>query len=101
MLRIVWIWLFVGFLGHATGAFAAIQVDACTECCPDDGPDEQHCPPTCTDCVCSIPTAIEVPSISVVRPRWRVVEVTPEDPPAFALTPPPSPDPRELLHVPR
>ena len=107
MLRFVWFILFLGFLGHATGASAAIQAGAPTGRCTNENSGQQcpcsdeHCPPNCADCVCCVPLAIEVPRVPMAEPTWRVVEAPPELPPSFVPEFLPSPEPRELLHVPR
>ncbi|MCK6575130.1 hypothetical protein L6V77_29015 [Myxococcota bacterium] len=101
MRRLLWLVLFFGFLGHATGVFAAAQSDECAESCPDDGP-EKHCPPTCTHCVCGAPLAVGVPAVSFTpEPTWVLPECAPDEPLPFIPAAPPPPDPRKLLRVPR
>jgi hypothetical protein len=102
MLRALFFAVFLLFVGQVSGAMAALTAsDDCGETCPDEER-ERSCPPTCTHCACGLQLAIEMPAPRFV-PTWPPPEVAPDEerPLPFAATGPPSPDPREILRVPR
>jgi hypothetical protein len=84
------------FLAQATGLAAALEGE-CEDACTDDDPGEE-CPPICPSCTCLTHTQ---PSL-VLRADAPLIAGAPvliDVPgPATLL---PSPDPREILHVPK
>ena len=72
--------------------------DACTEDCSDDCGDGKQCPPGCPTCACA-PTTQTMPSpaIAVIEPARETHSVVFVAPEQFVT----SPDPRDILHVPK
>lgn len=71
--------------------------DGCLEECSDDD-STGHCPPGCADCVCCAHLASAVPMVH------SSVRLAPSVPAPLLVNldkMPSSPDPRELLHVPK
>lgn len=85
-------------LAQATGVAWAATEDRCAAQCGDDDDRGGQCPPNCPDCVCSIHVAatfaapLVVTAVAPPATRVRFAE------PAAAT---PSPDPSDILHVPR
>ena len=92
--------LLVLALVHATGMAAVMQRQACEAECRNDGCDNDCTPgdesPSCP-CHC--------PSLQTSVPLLTAVTIVPPTQPAPLFDSgngiPPSPDPREILHVPR
>lgn len=81
---------------QSTGAVGASD-DACTQSCPDDGPDGK-CPPGCADCACCGHLVSAVPAgvgLAVALPSPSIAQI--DLAPLF----PPSPDPTEVVHIPK
>ena len=96
MLQIV---VLYAVLAQATGLAWALTEDACATQCDDDDPgDRDQCPPNCPSCVCSTVVhatfAAPVAVLAFELPTSRVTFVEPNEAQ-------PSPDPRDILHVPR
>ncbi len=83
---------------QASGAASLATIDDCAESCPHDDP-EGECPPVCPSCTCvthahppllpprdSLALSVQASTVSSFAPVAMFV---------------PSPDPREILHVPR
>ncbi|MBI5508908.1 MAG: hypothetical protein HY903_09160 [Deltaproteobacteria bacterium] len=96
MLRVTCIVVLAVFAGQATGAWALFDREACAEPCPGEhsGGD---CPPTCQSCNCcpAVRPVLIPPALAVRAPALSFAL-----PSAYHLTPP-SPEPREILHVPK
>lgn len=83
-------------LALASGASLATEEIGCTEQCPDDAPDGK-CPPNCSYCPCC------------THVRLQFVEAPTKEAPALVMVPvlerveapPLSPEPGEILHVPK
>ena len=98
MRRLLQVIVLYAVLAQATGLVWASTEDTCASDCRDDG-DHRQCPPNCADCVCSV----HAPATFAMAP---VVVVKPLPPPRALTFPSPrdaaaSPDPRDILHVPR
>jgi hypothetical protein len=101
MLRALFFAIFVLFVGQVTGATAALAAsEPCGESCPDDGP-EERCAPSCTHCACGVQLAIALPGPRLVSTASPPAQRPDDRVPAFTANAPPSPDPREILRVPR
>ena len=86
--------LMLGIQGTVAGRASD---DACAQSCPEDGPDGK-CPPGCADCACCGHLVSAVPAIiglAIALPPPSIAQI--ELAPLF----PPSPDPAEVLHVPK
>jgi len=84
------------FLGQTTGLSEFVEADECEEPCPGDSPDG-HCPPACQFCVCCASARPAVLSQgAAVLPVQAFLAVLGEQ-----TDTPPSPEPREILHVPK
>jgi hypothetical protein len=100
MARVVRVLLLVMMVGSATGISLADLTGAedCDARCEDEA-DGKSCPPACTTCCCSLrvaaPIVIARASAIVSVPLVSLLE------PVAGDTVPTSPDPREILHVPR
>jgi hypothetical protein len=87
--------LFALFALEASGLAMAVET-TCLEHCDDDGPDGT-CPPTCQDCACCAqPRAIQ--TMSAGAAPSQALTSTGDWP---AAGPPASPDPGEILRVPK
>jgi hypothetical protein len=83
------------FIAQATGLPELIEADECVQPCA--GESDGHCPPACQLCVCCATTRPAVlPQGAIVLPDQTSRLVAGEQ----ARTPP-SPEPREILHVPK
>jgi hypothetical protein len=85
---------FALFVALATGN-APLLPSVCTQQCDDDDA-SGHCGPTCSDCACCshapATTAAPAAIADVVTSEHRLSQRT--------VASPPSPEPREILHVP-
>jgi hypothetical protein len=84
-------------LGQAVGLSLFVGEDACAADCEDDV-QGKNCPPICPTCACSVRSAPTVPPLTTgLLPPASVTTMS-----AIAAvdTVPPSPEPREILHVP-
>jgi hypothetical protein len=83
---------------QAGGAASVAAIDDCAGSCPDDDP-EGDCPPVCPSCTCV--THAHPPLL----PPRETVALAVQTPTASSFAAVamfvPSPDPREILHVPK
>jgi|SRR5215471_14236912 len=79
-----------------SGLAALCGETSCEEACPTDGPDGQ-CPPNCSYCsCCSLPKVAGSLVVTLAEPRESEASW-----PGRAADHLPSPEPAEILHVPR
>jgi hypothetical protein len=83
---------------QASGASSEGGEDDCAQSCPDDDPGGE-CPPACPSCTCA--THAHPPLIPSLAAESFVVESPTVSSLASKSIFVPSPDPREILHVPR
>src|SRR5262245_54269040 len=84
--------------GQATGLAAAMQSHGSEEACSDDDPGGE-CPPICPSCTC---VSHAHPTVLPLRGAPPVVDEPPVVIGFLAVTTfVPSPDPREILHIPK
>ncbi|MBI4510850.1 MAG: hypothetical protein HY698_14545 [Deltaproteobacteria bacterium] len=96
MVRALSIVLLTLFIGQATGLTELVEADECAQPCPGDSPDG-HCPPACQFCACCPTLRPAVLSQSAaILPSQESHAVIGEQ-----TETPPSPEPREILHVPK
>jgi hypothetical protein len=95
--RVLRVIALVFLLGQVIGAWSSVAADDCAPGCDDDATGKD-CPPACPTCSCTVRSASAATTAFVVPHRIPAVRV-------IALAPcdgaPPSPDPREILHVPK
>ena len=81
---------------QTAGGSACAAQSVCNQSCPDDAPDGT-CPPGCNDCSC----CAHVNPAVAPRPLVETVEPAMQDAPTFSTALPPSPEPNDILHVPK
>ncbi len=95
-MRILMLAVLVLAFGRASGVFWF--GDACSDRCADDCADGKQCPPGCPGCACAAaPQTMPAAKFTIATPARAVHSVVFVAPPQFV----PSPDPSEILHVPR
>jgi hypothetical protein len=81
---------------HATGASDAIEA-VCGDACKEDCGDDEGCPPLCVTChAAHCPSGVVAARVAIEPPPPRTTAATFEATDDAA----PSPDPRDILHVP-
>ena len=96
--RVLSVLVLAVFLGQATAFAALIETDDCDQSCPDDEPGGK-CPPICPSCSCA---SHSQPSVLVPENLATLIDLPPVViPQIMDVTPLPTPDPREILHVPK
>ena len=86
----------VFFSVQTASGIARVSDEACSQSCPDDAPDGS-CPPGCNDCSCCAHLNPVVASIVLVE----TVEGITQDAPVISTSLPPSPEPNDILHIPK
>ena len=85
------------FVGQVTGVLPPVESHDCEEICPgEDGPDDD-CSPSCHLCTCCASLRLITTTLSVAvvpQPALDIFEWQFHERP-------PSPEPREILHVPK
>jgi hypothetical protein len=98
MRRAVHVLLLAVVLGQAAGVFWLVGGDACADPCEDDDQGKE-CPPICPTCACSPRPSPTVPVrqavLALPLPLIRLVPFAEHD------RIPPTPEPHEILHVPK
>ena len=94
MLRILLVVTLLLAVGQASGVLW-LGGDTCGEDCPDG----KQCPPQCPTCTCAGTSVPSIPApVATIAPAPGVEHVVEFAAPDTLV---PSPDPREILHVPR
>jgi len=96
VLRVLMIAMLVLGVAQAGGVIP-VGADPCDESrCPDSG---KQCPPNCPTCTCAAAPIASLPQapVTIVAPIRAPERVASVEPRPYL----PSPDPREILHVPR
>lgn len=83
-------------LSIAGGAGTVVEAKFCTESCPDDDSDGQ-CAPMCSDCTC----CAHPPLMTIASEMKLSLTMTGSNSPELKLTLPLSPEPDDILHVPK
>ena len=91
------IFAFALALTHAVGLADVVLGDACEDICQDDGCGKDCLPGTA--CRCHCPSAM--PAVGMVQAVAKIETPRPMTPCAYAQRAHASPDPREILHVPK
>lgn len=83
----------------AFGQSSGVIVLGGDDCSDGDCPDGKQCPPECPTCTCAMASqpTVSAPHQTITIPALTELVLEFATPPVFA----PSPDPREILHVPR
>ena len=83
------------YVALTTGEAPVLTAGSCIEDCADDDADGR-CASTCNDCSC----CSHVRSIAVPQTAKAYVSLVTSSAPERVQATPPSPEPREILHVP-
>ena len=83
------------YVALATGEAPVLGLAVCAQECADDDA-EGHCAPTCSDCAC----CVHIRAMTVPVALKTIVPATAARLPQRTVAAPPTPEPREILHVP-
>lgn len=96
MMRIALAIGFACYVALATGEVSVFEGAACTQRCPDDDSSGQ-CAPNCADCACCPHLRVMAVAAGAKPP----VAVQSKKVPERKQMQPPSPEPGDILHVPK
>lgn len=86
------------FVGESSGALPFVEAGLCNEPCPDDGDQECSCPVGCYCCSCC---SHSMRSLALDQARHALLVPLARAPAIERRDLPPSPEPGDILHVPR